>query len=115
MQNQTKTDATPLSDLARALFMLDLANSRLMDAERELAKERRAFQEKLQALGTTWAAAQLAAEKLEVPLPDAYREGGLLIRMNWEDGKVSAERLPDAANSFELFDLAEKAGERVPE
>lgn len=110
MQDQPKNDSKPFSELRDALFHLDYANDSVLEAERELAKAKQAFGDKLRALGPVWVQAVDAAAKMGENLPDAFREGGLLIRFD-EEGVASAERLPDAASSLTLYTLASKAGE----
>lgn len=110
MQDQSKNDSKPFSELRDALFYLDYANDSVLEAERDLAKAKQAFTDKLRALGPVWLQASEAAEKMGEILPDAFREGGLLIRFD-EDGVASVDRLPDAASSHTLYTLANKAGE----
>ncbi|WP_278361769.1 hypothetical protein [Stutzerimonas kunmingensis] len=110
MQDQSKNDSKPFSELRDALFHLDYANDSILEAERELAKAKQAFGDKLRALSPVWVKAVDAAAKMGEELPDAFREGGLLIRFD-EEGVASADRLPDAASSHTLYTLANKAGE----
>lgn len=111
MQEKPTTEPTPLTDLREALFKLDYANDRVLDAERELANERQAFADKLVALGPVWLRACEAAQKIGERVPDVFREGGLLISF-YEEGEARAERLPEGAASGLLWSLAEKAGEK---
>lgn len=110
MQDEKNTEPKPFSALKEALFFIDYANDSVLEAERDLAKAKQAFTDKLRALGPVWLQASDAAEKMGEKLPDAFREGGLLIKFD-EEGVASAERLPDAASSHTLYTLANKAGE----
>lgn len=110
MQDKKNTEPKPFSALKEALFYLDYANESVLEAERDLAKAKQAFTDKLRALGPVWLQASEAAEKMGEILPDAFREGGMLIRFD-EDGVASVDRLPDAASSHTLYTLANKAGE----
>ena len=112
MQDEQNTQAKPISALRDALFHLDCANDRVRDAERDLEKAKEAFQTKLAAAGVLWAKASEAAEQLGKQVPNAFREGGLLITLD-EKGFVRAERLPAAAGSHELYALAHEAGEKT--
>ncbi|WP_417787504.1 hypothetical protein [Stutzerimonas xanthomarina] len=112
MQDQPNTEAKPLTVLREALYKLDSANDRVLEAERDLAKAKQQFSEKLRALGPVWLRAFEAAQKIGEQVPDAFREGGLLIRLD-DEGEARAERLPEAAAASALFTLAEKAGEHA--
>lgn len=110
MQKQPTTANKPLTALREALYRIDSANDRVLDAERDLAKAKQQFSERLRALGPIWFQAFEAAQKMGEKVPDAFREGGLLIRID-DEGEARAERLPEAATASALFTLAEKAGE----
>lgn len=112
MQEEKTTQAKPISALNEALFYLDCANDRVLEAERDLEKAKEAFQTKLAAAGVLWAKASEAAEQLGKQVPNAFREGGLLITRD-EKGYVRAERLPPAAGRHELYTLAREAGEET--
>lgn len=112
MQDQTSTQPKPISALREALYQLDYANDRVLAAERELEAAKEAFETKLAAAGVLWANASEAAEQLGKQVPNAFREGGLLITRD-EKGFVRAERLPAAAEGHELYSLAQEAGEKT--
>ena len=103
--------STPLTALRNALYGLDVANSRIEDARAELSRATLEFDSRLQALGSIWAEADDAAARIGETLPETFREGNLLISIDCEDYRASAERLPAAAETFVLFQLAERAGE----
>jgi hypothetical protein len=110
MQDQPTTETKPFAALREALFYLDYANDSVLEAERDLAKAKQAFTDKVKALGPVWLQASDAAEKMGEKLPGAFREGGLLITFD-DKGVAKADRLPAAATSQELYTLASKAGE----
>lgn len=111
MQDEKTTQPKPISALREALFYLDCANDRVLEAECDLEKAKEAFETKLAAAGVLWAKASEAAEQLGKQVPNAFRDGGLLITRD-EKGFVRAERLPPVAERHELYALAEEAGEK---
>jgi len=54
MQDEKTTEPKPFSALKEALFYLDYANDSVLEAERDLAKAKQAFTDKLRALGPVW-------------------------------------------------------------
>jgi hypothetical protein len=103
--------STPLTALRDALYGLDRANWRVEEARADLSRASLEFESRLRALGAIWAAADEAAARIGEALPETFREGDLLISIDCEDYVAQVERLPAAAETFVLFQLAERAGE----
>lgn len=106
--------AKPINALKRAIYDVEFDTDMLRDAQEREAERRKALDLSTAELAAAYLAARAAAELIGEKLGAKIISHDHVFTFDENTGAASVERLPEGTNTFELRDMAVRAGE-LPE